>query len=266
MEKILTGDFTTTAIGAALEAGEHLKKGFGTHFGISSKEGKQNLVTDYDYLCQDLIIKRIRHHFPSHHVLAEENPDMDVSHKEVTWIVDPLDGTVNFAKSIPFFAVSIAVSIAGEIVVGVVYNPLSAELFVAQKGKGALLNGQLLSVSKIKQFEEAFVATGFPYNVARNPLHCIDCFAHMAKLGVPLRRLGAAALDLAYVAAGRFDAFWEVGLHPWDMAAGKLLIEEAGGQVSDYEGAPHRVFGYLPLVATNGHLHDQLLDTIKETM
>jgi myo-inositol-1(or 4)-monophosphatase len=248
MEKILTGDVAAVAIGAALEAGECLKRGFGTQFGIFSKEEKQNLVTDYDYLSQELILKHIRRYFPSHQILAEEDPQVDLTDQEVLWIVDPLDGTVNFAKSIPFFAVSIAVAVRGEIIVGVVYNPLGNELFVAQRGGGALLNGQFLAVSKVNQLEEAFVATGFPYNVSLNPLRCIDSFTHMAKLGIPLRRLGAAALDLSYVAAGRFDAFWEVGLYPWDMAAGK----------------PHQIFGYLPLVATNGHLHEDLIQTLQE--
>lgn len=266
MENLLTGDFTTVAIGAALEAGEQLKRGFGTQFGISSKEGSQNLVTDYDYLSQELILKRIRKYFPSHQFLAEEGAFESVNHAEPLWIVDPLDGTVNFARSIPIFAISIAVSISKEIVTGIVYQPLSNELFVAQKGRGAFLNGKQLRISATSKLEEAFIATGFPYNVTSDPLHCIESFDHMARKGVSLRRLGAAAIDLAYVAAGRFDGFWEVGLHPWDMAAGKLLVEEAGGRVSSYGGSPHQIFGYFPLIATNGYLHNQLVDTLKETI
>lgn len=212
-----------------------------------------------------MILKRIRSHFPTHQFLAEEGSFEDINHREVLWIVDPLDGTVNFVHSIPIFGISIAVSIAKEIVAGVIYQPLSNELFVAQKKGGAFLNGQLLRISRIKELDDAFIATGFPYNVAKNPLHCIESFDFMARKGVSLRRLGAAAIDLAYVAAGRFDGFWEVGLHPWDMAAGKLLVEEAGGRVSLYDGSPHQIFGYFPLIATNGHLHNQLIETLKET-
>ena len=151
---------------------------------------------------------------------------------DVTWIIDPLDGTVNFARNIPVFSVSIAAAIDQKIVCGVVYQPITQELFIAEKDKGAYLNGKQLFVSKVAQFDEALMSTGFPYNVDKNPLHCVEKFAQMQVKGVPIRRLGSAAIDLAYVAAGRYDVFWEVGLHPWDMAAGKLLVEEAGGTVS----------------------------------
>lgn len=256
-------EFLVVAIEAALEAGELLKKGFGTHFGIFLKEGKRNLVTDYDRLSQEMILKKLRSHFPTHYFLAEEDPKAKINTREVVWLIDPLDGTVNFAHSIPFFAVSIAVAVHGEIVAGVVYHPLGNELFTASKGNGAHLNGLPLTVSKTKKLQEGLLATGFPYNVDENPLHCIEQFSEMARLGIPIRRLGVAALDLSYVAAGRFDGFWEVGLHPWDMAAGKLLVEEAGGRVSHFDGSPHRIFGYFPTVATNGHLHAQLIEKLK---
>lgn len=263
MEKVLIAEVTPVAINCALEAGELLKKGFGTSFGIQSKEGNQNLVTDYDFRSQELILNRIRAHFPSHHLLSEEDPERQINKQEVVWIVDPLDGTVNFAHSIPFFAVSIGVALAGQIIAGVVYNPLTNELFIAQKGLGATGNGRSLAVSKTARLRDALMATGFPYDVDKNPLHCIERLESMLKIGIPIRRLGVASLDLAYVAAGRFDAFWEVGLHAWDMAAGKLLIEEAGGRVSHYDGSSHRIFGYLPTVATNGYLHAQMVEQLK---
>lgn len=254
--------FLEVAIEAALEAGDLLKKGFGTHFGISSKEGNQNLVTEYDHRSQDMILKRLRGQFPSHYFLAEEDPHAKINTQEVVWLIDPLDGTVNFAHSIPFFAISIAVAVQKEIVAGVVYHPLGNELFTAYKGNGAHLNGRKIKVTKTSRLQDALLTTGFPYNVKENPEHCVDQFIEIIKLGVPIRRLGAAALDLSYVAAGRFDGFWEIGLHPWDMAAGKLFVEEAGGRVSHYDGSPHRIFGYFPTVATNGALHDLLIEKL----
>ncbi len=248
----------------ALEAGELLKKGFGTSFQIDSKEGKQNLVTEYDLGSQKLILKKLQAAFPSHHFLAEEEGVSDTPSDEILWIIDPLDGTVNFAHDIPIFSVSIAAAKGNEILCGVVYHPMQDELFVTEKGSGAFLGENKLSVTTRTSLESALIVTGFPYNAHENPLHCIDRFAKMISLGVPVRRLGSAALDLAYVAAGRFDLFWEVGLHPWDMAAGKLLVEEAGGIVSHYDGSPHRIYDYLPLLASNGHLHDLMLSYLQE--
>lgn len=260
------GQFTSAAIVTALEAGELLKRGFGTHFMISSKEGHQNLVTEYDLLSQELIINRLKKRFPEHQFLAEEGQSPESFSKEVIWIIDPLDGTVNFARGIPAFSVSIAAMLNGEIVSGVVFNPLLNELFIAEKGIGSYLNGHPLQVSKIDEITRSCMATGFPYNADENPLHCIDRFAKMAKLAIPLRRIGSAALDLSYVAAGRFDAFWEVGLHSWDMAAGKLIVEEAGGKVTRYDGTTHPIFGYHPTVASNGRLHAKLVALLKEDL
>ena len=167
----------------------------------------------------------------------------------MTWIIDPLDGTVNFAHNIPVFSVSIAACVDGVIVSGVVFHPMAQELFVAEKGKGAYLNAKSISVSKTSDLKNALLATGFPYDVDKDPLNCVEKFAKMQLKGVPVRRLGSAAIDLAYVAAGRWDAYWEVGLHPWDMAAGKLLVEEAGGAISHWDGAPHEIFGYSTMLA-----------------
>lgn len=257
--------FTLAAIEAALKAGELLLSGFGTKYSISSKEGNQNLVTEYDLSSQKLIISILQKQFPDHQFLGEEDKDVkEINPTKIVWIIDPLDGTVNFARSIPVFSVSIAAALGKEILTGVVYYPSMNELFVAEKNQGAYLNGERIAVSKRDRFETAFMATGFPYNVDQDPLNCVERFASIAKKGVPLRRLGSAAIDLSYVAAGRFDVFWEVGLHPWDLAAGKLLIEEAGGKVSHYDGSIHKIYGYHPVLASNGHLHQKMVDLLKQ--
>lgn len=256
----------STAKEVALEAGALLKEGFGTHFKIEEKEGKQNLVTEYDIASQKLIIKRLSETFPSHTFLAEEENVSDHPSDEIQWIIDPLDGTVNFAHGIPIFAVSIAAAQGGEIVAGVVYHPMQDELFIAEKGGGAYLGNKKLQVTQRKTLERALLVTGFPYNAHENPLGCIDRFAAMVKQGVPVRRLGCASIDLAYVAAGRFDLFWEVGLHPWDIAAGKLLVEEAGGKVTTYDGSKHPIFDYIPILASNGRLHEAMVQQLKEDL
>lgn len=250
----------------ALEAGALLKEGFGTSYQIQTKWGQQNLVTEYDIASQKLILSKIKGYFPTHQFLAEEEDINDPPSDEIRWIVDPLDGTVNFAHNIPLFSVSIAAAKGNEILAGVVYQPMLEELYIAEKGSGAYLNGHKLAVSASSSFEKVMLSTGFPYDVAQNPLGCIDRFAKMARLGSPIRRMGVASLDLAYIAAGRFDIFWEAGLQPWDMAAGKLLIEEAGGKVTLYDGSEHPIYQYLPLLATNGHLHETMVSYLKEDL
>jgi myo-inositol-1(or 4)-monophosphatase len=256
-------ELTFVAIQASLSAGALLRRGFGTEFKIEEKEGKQNFVTEYDKASEKNIISIIFQHFPDHAILAEESGDIQKGKSPVTWIIDPLDGTVNFARNVPVFSTSIAVAIDMQIACGVVYQPITQELFIAEKGKGAYLNGKKISVSKTTQFEKAMMATGFPYDVDKNPLSCIDRFAMIQAQGVPIRRLGSAAIDLSYVAAGRFDVYWEVGLHPWDIAAGKLLVEEAGGKVSHWNGTPHKVFCYDTLLASNGLLHQKMIEHLK---
>ena len=243
------------AIQAALKAGNIVRKGFGTSYQIFSKEGKQNLVTEYDHASEKAIISLIQTHFPDHGFLAEESGLSSQKPSSVLWVIDPLDGTVNFAHHIPVFCIRIAAVKDNEILCGVIYNPLLDELFIAAKDKGAYLNGTKLQVSQKQDLENAVLATGFPYNVDQDPLQCIETFAEMTRLGVPIRRLGSAALDLAYVAAGRFDAYWEVSLRPWDLAAGKLLVEEAGGCVTHYDGSFHELFCDTTVLATNSYLH-----------
>ena len=248
---------TLAAIDAALEAGEILRQGFGTSFKISSKEGKHNLVTEYDYKAETCIINALRQSVPGSRFLAEESGSTGLE-EELLWIIDPLDGTVNFAHHIPIFSVSIALEKKGEILSGVVYQPLNNELFVAEKGKGAFLNGDPIRVSPIMTIEQSILATGFPYNLSENPFHCIDHFIDIVKLGIPIRRLGSAAIDLAYTAAGNFEGFFEVGLSPWDCAAGVLLIEEAGGKVTHWDQKPFSVHSKKPIIATNGHIHNAI--------
>lgn len=246
------------AIQAALRAGELLRRGFSTSYEILSKPGKQNLVTEYDKNAEKMIISCIREHFPDHSFLAEESGMAHASHPSILWIIDPLDGTVNFAHNIPVFSISIAACEGQKVLCGVVYQPMTHELFVAEKGRGAYLNGTRLKVSAAANLDVGIFATGFPYNVDENPLECIDVFAKLTKMGLPIRRLGSAAIDLAYVASGRFDAYWEVVLQPWDMAAGILLVEEAGGRVTTYEGARHDLLNASTMLASNGLIHEQM--------
>ncbi|MBI3236694.1 MAG: inositol monophosphatase [Chlamydiales bacterium] len=265
MKQIDPSHLTFIAIQAALSAGDLLRKGFGTSFRIDSKPGKQNLVTEYDNASENRILSLISKEFPSHGFLAEESGKSSGSNHDVLWVIDPLDGTLNFAHQIPLFTISIAATVDGKPVSGVIYQPMSQELFVAERGKGSYLNGNRIFVTKTEHLEKAAMATGFPYNVDKNPFHCIEKFAHMTQLGVPIRRLGSAALDLAYVAAGRFDAYWEVSLHPWDMAAGKLLVEEAGGKVTHWDGSLHPVFCNESILATNHKLHETMISHLNQS-
>ncbi len=247
---------TRAARDAALLAGDILLQGFGSRFKISSKEGRHNLVTEYDIKAEQAIIAHLTSAAAGSCFLAEESGTTGTTN-ELLWIIDPLDGTVNFAHNIPFFSVSIALEEKGEILSGVIYHPVSQELFIAEKGKGAFLNGKRIQVSSTPSLAQSILATGFPYNLADNPFHCIEHFIDIVKLGIPIRRLGSAALDLAYTAAGRFDGFFEAGLSPWDCAAGVLLIQEAGGQVSHWNEKPFSIHSRQPILATNGLIHPQ---------
>lgn len=259
-------DLTNTAIEAALQAGKILLEGFGTHFSISSKTGAHNLVTEYDMKAEKCIIDFISERYPDSHFLAEESGDTGSSDESLVWIIDPLDGTVNFAHQIPLYSVSIGVERKKEIVAGVVYVPVTNELFVAEKGKGAFLNGRFISVTQTPDLKGSILATGFPYNIVQNPHHCIDHFVDIVRLGIPIRRLGSAAIDLAYVAAGRFDGFFEISLSPWDAAAGLLLVEEAGGKVSHWDLKNYHVRAKASILATNGHIHQALAKQLSRSI
>ncbi|GBD06850.1 Inositol-1-monophosphatase [bacterium HR21] len=253
------------AVEAALEAGALLRSGFGSSMVVERKEGRHNLVTDYDRRAEELILERLRQRFPDSSFWAEEGGASGRYHRGgLRWVVDPLDGTVNFAHGIPVFCVSIAALLGEELLCGVIYQPMLGELFTAVRGEGAWLNGRRLRVSQTAALEDAILVTGFPYDVAGNPGNCIEHFVRFLRLGLPIRRLGSAALDLAYVAAGRFDGFWEVALNPWDVAAGIVLVEEAGGRVTHYDGSPHRLEPRSSIVASNGQIHEQMLRVLQE--
>jgi myo-inositol-1(or 4)-monophosphatase len=257
-------ELTQCAIDAARKAGKVLKQGYGTAFKISNKVGKNNLVTEYDHAAEKIIIDMIRERFPEHRILAEESGySGNEDQHQILWVIDPLDGTVNFAHAIPIFSVSIAAVKNGEILCGVVYHPILDELFVAELGKGATMNGEKISVSKTENFDNAMLVTGFPYNVNQNPCGCIDHFVEIIKKGISIRRLGSAALDLAYVAAGRFDGFWEVNLNPWDVAAGVLLVREAGGRVTQYNNVDYWIDNQS-ILSSNGNIHEDISKVLNE--
>lgn len=250
------------AVDAALIAGKILRNGFGTTFAIENKEGINNLVTEYDNLSEKAIIDYILKHYPDHIILAEESGFTGKRNAgKICWVIDPLDGTVNFAHNLPIFSVSIAAELDGEILCGVIYHPLLNELFVGIKGKGAWLNDKPIHVSRNSDVMKSLLVTGFPYNVSKNPCHCIDLFVSVISQGIPIRRLGSAALDLAYVACGRFEGFWEIDLKPWDVAAGVLIIEEAGGKVTQFNNSKYWIENQT-MLATNGLVHNQLSEML----
>lgn len=257
-------EITQCGIESALKAGKILKEGFGTTFKISSKDGKNNLVTEYDNLSEKIIIENISKKFSNHKFLAEESGRTGNSNiNDVIWVIDPLDGTVNFAHNLPIFSISIAAEINGTLHCGIIYQPILDELFIAEKGKGAWLNGEKIVVSNSDDLDYSFLVTGFPYNVNQNPCNCIDHFISIILKGIPVRRLGSAALDLAYVACGRFDGFWEINLNPWDVAAGVVLIQEAGGIVTQYNKQPFSLSSQS-ILATNGKIHNQVSEVLSK--
>lgn len=251
------------AIQAALKAGQLLRKGFGTQFEITSKANALDLVTEFDRMSEEIIINFIRSQFADHAFLAEESGPSDNQHAEVLWVIDPLDGTMNFAHHIPHFAISIAALIKEQIEIGVIYHPINNELFVAHRGRGAYLNGSRLQVSPIETMASAVGAMGFPYGFDEKREQAISQFINFLTVGNPIRIIGSAALNLAYVAAGRFDMFWGNNLKPWDIAAGRILIEEAGGKVTHFDGSPHSLFNQTNIVATNTFLHPAVLSYLQ---
>lgn len=262
MDKNLS-HITLIGIEAALAAGDLLRQGFGSSFAISAKTGVHNLVTEYDYRSEKQIISFLQNEFPSSVFLAEESGGKNSSSSSLQWIIDPLDGTVNFAHGIPIFSISIAARQNNEILSGIVYQPITQELFVAQKNGGAFLNGKPIAVSKTSELKNAILATGFPYNLAENPGDCIGHFTDILKQGLPIRRLGSAAIDLCYVASGRFDGFFEISLAPWDCAAGILIVNEAGGKITRWDEEPFDIFSYDSILASNGDLHAGLAKVLE---
>ncbi len=225
-------------------------------------KGTIDLVTEADKMSEDLILTQINRRYPEHGILSEESAVKN-DQAPVRWIIDPLDGTTNYAHGFPFFCVSIAFEQEGIVEEGVVYDPLRDELFQATCGGGAFLNGRRLQVSTVDELSHALLATGFPYDIRVSRQNNLDYFNAMAVSAQAVRRPGAAALDLAYLAAGRIDGFWELKLKPWDTAAGCLLVREAGGIVSDLQGEAWDLYS-AGLVASNRLLHEQMIDVLRK--
>jgi myo-inositol-1(or 4)-monophosphatase len=248
------------AIAIARGAGAVLRDGYGRPSRVELK-GAIDLVTEHDRASEDYIVGEIARRFPGHAVLAEESGGTGATPADpppYRWIIDPLDGTTNFAHGLPFFCVSLALEAAGVRTLGVLHDPLRDECFAARLGGGATLNGAPIRVSPERSLADALGCTGFPYDVREKPEETLRFFAPLLPRMRGVRRLGSAALDLAYVACGRLDLFWEVKLHPWDVAAGILVVEEAGGRVTDFAGGPVEP-DPIEIAASNGALHDALL-------
>jgi myo-inositol-1(or 4)-monophosphatase len=251
-----------TALEAAGTAGAILRDAVRDGFRVEYKD-TVNLVTDADRRSEQAVIDIIHKSFPDHRILAEERGVQAGSDQEYQWVIDPLDGTTNFAHGYPAYCVSIGVEYRGSCILGVVLDPTRNELFLAETGGGAYLNGAPIHVSRTAALNAALLVTGFAYDIRVSPHNNLDHFSHFALTAQGIRRTGTAALDLCYVAAGRFDGFWELKLHPWDTAAGLVILGEAGGRITDFKGTPYSI--YEPsIVASNGLVHDQMLDVLRQ--
>lgn len=252
--------FTRVALKAAEKGAEALVRHYSRKLKVDFK-GAIDPVTDADRASQDAVLSTLKKAFPGHNYLSEEDT-APVLRGEYCWIIDPLDGTVNFIHRLPVFSVSIGLMHNGRIVSGVVLAPLLKETFVAEKGAGAFFNGTRISVSKEKRLVRSLVVTGFPYYIHSQPGRAMDKLGRVVTQVQGVRRIGSAALDLAYVAAGRFEAFWEEGLKPWDAAAGALLVTEAGGKITDFQNGRDYLFG-KSLLASNGRIHKNMLALVQ---
>ncbi len=249
-----------TLIEATKAGAAEILRFFNSDFKISNKEGINNLVTEADHAAEEAIIGAIKSKFPGHYILSEEAGEI-IQDSAFKWIIDPIDGTVNFAHGIPLNCVSIGIEKEGEIIMAAVYNPHLNEFYFAEKGRGASLNDKPIRVSEQSQVINACLVTGFPYTYINSTNGPLEIFERFVRKGVPVRRLGSAAIDLCWVAAGRFDGFYEHKLEAWDSAAGYLIVEEAGGKVTDHEGNKFSVYQHKVL-ATNGKIHDEMVAVI----
>ena len=258
--------FPEIGVKAARAGGKILLDFFEKELRIDYK-GEKNLVTDADRGAEAIIVETIRSSFPDHRFLGEEGGSYSGSGETTSaesiykWIIDPLDGTTNFAHTFPMFCVSIALERSGEIVFGVVLDPVRDEIFLAETGQGATLNGRPIRVSKTEQLNDSLLVTGFAYDIRRNLEHNLDHFTNFSIRAQGIRRTGTAALDLCYVAMGRLDGFWEMKLSPWDTAAGALICGEAGGRVTTFKGAPASIY-LKEILATNGKIHSEMIDVL----
>jgi len=252
-------DYLAVAETAAREAGRFLAERFHGSLKIE-KKGQVNLVTDADRQSEELLKKIILSEYPDHGFKAEEGTESGTD-SEYLWLVDPLDATTNYAHGFPIYCVSIALLKNGEIITGCIYNPNLDECFIAEPGKGAFLNGERIAVSRTESLDDSLLATGFPYDIRETDDNNLREFAAFATSARAVRRAGSAALDMAYVACGRFDGFWEFKLAPWDVAAGILLVEEAGGKISSWTGEECDLFKG-EILASNSLIHMQMLDVL----
>ncbi|MBV6421490.1 MAG: Inositol-1-monophosphatase [Ignavibacteriaceae bacterium] len=243
------------------EAGELIRNAFGKTHLVEFKTNEQNLVTETDKASEKLITDFIKKKYPSHGILAEEGSELN-KNAEYLWVIDPLDGTTNFTHGLPIFAVSIGVQKNGETIYGVVYDVMRDVTYSAEKGSGSFENGKKISVSKNENLGHSVLVTGFPYNIKENPDKAFERFIAFLKEARAVRRLGSAAIDFCFVASGVFDGFWEVSLHPWDICAGKLIVEEAGGLVTDFDGKEIGIYSKR-ILATNKFVHQKIIDVMR---
>ncbi len=243
-----------------LEAGKLLLEFFEENLKIE-KKGEIDLVTDADFASERFLKEEIGKKFPEDGVLGEERGEIN-GNNEYLWIIDPLDGTVNFSHAYPFFSISIALQKHGDVVMGLVYDPIRNELFKGIKGEGGFLNGKRIKVSGIGRLIDSMLATGFPYDIHESKDDTLELFVRFVKSAQAVRRDGSAALDICYVAMGRFDGFWERRLKPWDTAAAKLILEESGGIVSDFSGGKYSIFGD-EILCSNGKIHSEMIKILK---
>lgn len=254
-------DVKEVLIDAARQAGAIIKDYFHGSFKVDNKDTINNLVTEVDKLAEARIIKIIKEHFPGHSIISEEAGKL-VQDSDYQWVIDPIDGTVNFAHGIPICCVSIGLQYKNKLKYGAVFNPILNEFFFAEKGKGAYLNDEPIHVSSKTEFKKACLVTGFPYKWPKTYENPLKVFERFIMEGLPVRRLGSAAIDLCWVACGRFDGFWEYNLNPWDIAAGYLIVEEAGGRITNFDGDPYDVNDKETL-ATNGLIHNDMITLIR---
>lgn len=258
------GEYLDIATTAARQAGEILIAYWNQTYAISNKNGFSNLVTEVDHQSEKSILTTLLQRYPHHGIIAEESTHSEIPEKEFIWLVDPLDGTTNYTHRLPLVSISISLLHKGVPIVGIVYNPMLKEFYHAIRGGGAYLNDVPIKVSTVADLSSSLLVTGFAYDRHTNPNNNYAEFKHLSQISQGVRRLGSAALDLAFVAAGRLDGYWERGLKCWDVAAGILLVEEAGGQVSGYHGQPYDIFA-SQILATNGHIHAHLSQALQMT-